>query len=51
MSKKRVKQELEHDILLETFSRAQNIYDNNKKLVIGTAIALVLLIGGGLGYH
>ncbi|HKK47260.1 MAG TPA: tetratricopeptide repeat protein [Balneolaceae bacterium] len=51
MSKKRVQQELEHDILLETFSRAQSIYDNNKKLVIGTALALVLIIGGSVGYY
>lgn len=51
MSKKRVKQELEHDILLETFSKAQSIYDNNKKLVIGTAVALILIIGGSVGYY
>jgi len=51
MSKKRVKQELENDILLETFSRAQSIYDNNKKLVLGAAIALVLIVGGGIGYY
>lgn len=51
MSKKRVKQELENDVLLEAFSRAQSFYDNNKKLVIGATIALVLIVGGSVGYY
>jgi len=51
MSKKRVKQELENDVFLEAFSRAQSFYDNNKKLVIGATVALVLIIGGSIGYY
>lgn len=51
MSKKRVKEELEQDILLDTFSRAQSFYDNNKNTVIGAAIALIILIGGSVGYY
>ncbi|NGP88872.1 tetratricopeptide repeat protein [Fodinibius halophilus] len=51
MSKKQVKEELEQDILLETFSKAQNLYDNNKSALIGAAIALIVLIGGSVGYY
>lgn len=51
MSKKQVKDELEQDILLETFSKAQSFYDQNKTAVIGGAIALVVLIGGAIGYY
>lgn len=50
MSKKRVKEELEQDVLLETFSKAQSFYDKNKNAVIGAAIALVIIIGGSVGY-
>ncbi|MEL7834491.1 tetratricopeptide repeat protein [Fodinibius sp. Rm-B-1B1-1] len=51
MSKKQVKEELEQDVLLETFSKAQSFYDQNKNSVIGAAIALVILIGGSVGYY
>lgn len=51
MSKKQVKEELEQDILLDTFSRAQSFYDQNKSAVIGGAIALIILIGGSVGYY
>lgn len=51
MSKKRVKEELEQDVLLETFSKAQSFYDKNKNAVIGAAVALVLIIAGSVGYY
>lgn len=51
MSKKRVKEELEQDILLDTFSKAQSFYDNNKTAVIGGAIALIVIIVGSVGYY
>lgn len=51
MSKKRVKEELEQDILLDTFSKAQSFYDSNKNAVIGAAIALIVIIGGSVGYY
>lgn len=51
MNKKRVKEELEQDILLETFSKAQSFYDQNKSAVIGAAIALVVIIGGSVGWY
>jgi tetratricopeptide (TPR) repeat protein len=51
MSKKRVKEELEQDVLLDTFSKAQSFYDQNKNAVIGGAIALIILIGGSVGYY
>lgn len=51
MSKKRVKEELEHDVLLETFSKAQSFYDRHRNTVIGAAIALIVVVGGAIGYH
>ncbi|PAU93928.1 hypothetical protein CK503_09660 [Aliifodinibius salipaludis] len=51
MSKKQVKEELEQDVLLETFSKAQSFYDQNKNTVIGAAIAAIILIGGSVGYY
>lgn len=51
MNKKRVKEELEQDILLDTFSKAQSFYDQNKSSVIGATIALILIIGGSVGYY
>ena len=51
MSKKRVKEELEQDVLLETFSKAQSFYDQNKNNIIGAAIAAIILIGGSVGYY
>ncbi len=51
MSKKRVKEELEQDIFLETFSKAQSFYDTNKSAVIGAAIALIVIIGGSMVYY
>lgn len=51
MSKKQVQKDLESDPLLETFSKAQNLYDNNKASVIGGILALVLIIGGSVGYY
>jgi tetratricopeptide (TPR) repeat protein len=51
MNKKRVKEELEQDILLDTFSKAQSFYDQNKSSVIGGIIALILIIGGSVGYY
>lgn len=51
MSKKQVQENLESDPLLETFSKTQNFYDQNKANVIGGIIALILIIGGGVGYY
>lgn len=51
MSNKRVKEELEQDILLDTFSKAQSFYDRNKSKITGAAIALIILIGGAVGYY
>lgn len=51
MSKKQVKEELEQDVLLETFSKAQSFYDKNKNTVIGSAIAVIILIAGSVGYY
>ena len=51
MSKKQVKEELEQDILLDTFSKAQSFYDSNKNAIIGAAIALIVVVGGSIGYY
>ncbi|MCW9706462.1 tetratricopeptide repeat protein [Fodinibius salsisoli] len=51
MSKKNVREELERDPLLETVSKAQNIYDNHKTTVIGGFLAIVLVVGGAIGYY
>ena len=51
MSKKQVKEELEQDILLDTFSKAQSFYDKNKNALIGGAIALIIVLGGSIGYY
>lgn len=51
MSKKQVKEELEQDILLDTFSKAQSYYDQYKTAIIGGLIALVVLIAGSVGYY
>ncbi len=51
MSKKQVKEELEQDILLDTFSKAQMLYDQNKSTIIGVAIAVIIAIGGSIGYY
>ncbi|SMO62183.1 tetratricopeptide repeat protein [Fodinibius sediminis] len=51
MSKKQIREDLERDPLLETFSKAQSFYDNNKTTVIGGVLAVVLAIGGLVGYY
>ncbi|HEX6982706.1 MAG TPA: tetratricopeptide repeat protein [Balneolaceae bacterium] len=51
MVNKQARQELERDPLLETFSRTQSFYDNNKAAVIGGFIALIVIIGGAVGYY
>lgn len=51
MSKKQAKEELEQDILLDTFSKAQSFYDQNRSLLIGSAIATIILIVGSIGYY
>lgn len=51
MSNKQVKEELEQDMLLDTFSRAQSIYDQHKSAIIGAAIVVILAIGGSVGYY
>ena len=51
MSKKQVKEELEQDVLLETFSKAQSFYDSNKNTVIGALIAVIVILGGSVGYY
>ena len=51
MSKKQVQEELERDPLLETFSKAQSFYENNKTQVFGGILAIILVVGGAIGYY
>ena len=51
MSKKLAKEELEQDVLLETFSKAQSFYDKNKTTVIGGLIAVIVILAGSIGYY
>lgn len=51
MSKKNVREELERDPLLDTVSKAQSVYDNHKTTVIGGFLAIVLIVGGAIGYY
>lgn len=51
MSKKQVQEELERDPLLETFSKAQGFYENNKTKVFGGVLAVILIVGGAIGYY
>lgn len=51
MANKQARQELERDPLLETFSRLQSFYDNNKAIAIGGIIALIVIVGGAVGYY
>ena len=51
MSKKQVQEELERDPLLETFSKAQSFYENNKTKVFGGILAVILVVGGAIGYY
>lgn len=50
-SKKKAQEDLEQDVLLETFSKVQSFYDKNKTAVISAAIALIVIVGGSVGYH
>lgn len=51
MSKKQVQEELESDPLLETFSRAQNFYDQRKPAVITGIVAVLFIVVGGIAYY
>lgn len=51
MSKKQAKEELEQDILLETFSKAQSFYDKNKTTLIGAGVAVFIILAGSIGYY
>lgn len=51
MAKKLTKEELEQDPLLQSYARIQNTYQQNKGVIIGGAIAVVLIVALGLGYY
>ncbi|MFP8488101.1 tetratricopeptide repeat protein [Gracilimonas sp. Q87] len=51
MSKRLSKEELETDPLIENYNRAANFYFENRVKVISSAIALIVLIGGIVGYN
>jgi len=51
MSNRLSKEELESDPLIENYNRAANFYFENRVTVLSSAIALIVLIGGIVGYN
>lgn len=51
MAKKLTQEELEQDPLLQSYSKLQEFYLNNKNTIIGAAIAVILAIGLSIGYY
>ncbi|MEX0845772.1 MAG: tetratricopeptide repeat protein [Balneolaceae bacterium] len=51
MSKRLSKEELETDPLIENYNRAVSYYLNHKNTIIASALAVIVLIGGIIGYN
>lgn len=52
MTKRRLtKEELEQDPLIQSYQKVQGFYERNQKAIVSAAIAVILLIGGGIGYY
>jgi len=51
MAKRLTEEELEHDPLIDFYTRVMGFYYSNKQMVIGGALLLVLLIGGTISYN
>lgn len=51
MAKKLTKEELEQDPLLQSYAKVQQTYLENKNIIIGAAIAVILAIGLGFAYY
>ena len=50
MAKRLTEEELEHDPLIDFYTRVMGFYYDKKQMVIGGAILLILLIGGTISY-
>jgi tetratricopeptide (TPR) repeat protein len=51
MAKKMTEEELEQDPLLNSYARIQNFYVENKNVIIGSAVVVLLVIASAIGYH
>lgn len=51
MSKRLSKEELESDPLIENYNRAVNFYLEHKNTIIAAAVAVIVIIGGTIGYN
>lgn len=51
MSKRLSKEELETDPLIENYNRLMGYYLDNKSTIISAAIAVIIIIGGIVGYN
>ncbi len=51
MSKRLSKEELESDPLIDNYNRAAAYYNENKTMITTAAIALIVVIGGIVGYN
>ncbi|MDX1618427.1 MAG: tetratricopeptide repeat protein [Balneolaceae bacterium] len=52
MAKRRLtKEELEQDPLIDTYNRVQSYYEQHQNAIISAAIAVIVFIGGSIGYY
>jgi TolA-binding protein len=51
MVKKMTKEETEQDLFVRSYSRVQAFYLNNRKIIITSAVVVILAIGLAIGYH
>lgn len=51
MAKRLSKEELEKDPLIESFEKAHSYYEENRNLILFSAIAVILLAGLSIGYY
>lgn len=52
MAKRRLtKEELEQDLLIDTYNKVHSYYEEHKNTIIAAAVAVILVIGGSIAYY
>ena len=51
MAKNFTEEELEQDPFLQSYAKTTEFYNENKKVIIGSAVAVILAIALAIGYH
>lgn len=52
MAKRRLtKEQLEKDVLIDSYEKVQTFYEENRNSILISAIAAILVIGGAIGYY